>query len=235
MKRGNLLLVCILFLFVVGMANAQIGIGTDNPHSSALLDIRSIGSIGNKGLLIPRMDLGDLTSADPVYDPMESLLVYNTDLANTANNKVKAGYYYWHNNAWTPINGLGLSKYSTTREGTKIGKKWTRGEDIFEIVKTGTAAGVVTTTTTTTGVTTTTISAVLTLNGAIADLSKVIDIRVLSRAIDSNVIYNSASYNVVGDVATVTVNYGGVNATIPSGDYDVIIQYLKQTVINEIE
>ena len=232
MKRGNLLLVCILFLFVVGMANAQIGIGTDNPHASALLDIRSIGSIGNKGLLIPRMDLGNLALAGPVNNPVESLLVYNTDLANSTNNKVKAGYYYWHNNAWTPINGLGLSKYST--DGTKIGKKWTRGEDIFEIVKTGTAAGVVTTTTTT-GVTTTTISAVLTLNGAIADLSKVIDIRVLSRAIDSNVIYNSASYNVDAGVATVTVNYGGVNATIPSGDYDVIIQYLKQTVINEIE
>ena len=119
-KRGSLLLVGILFLLVVGMANAQIGIGTDTPHASALLDIGNGNE--NMGLLIPRMDLGDLSSAGPVNNPVESLLVYNTDSANTANNKANAGYYYWHNNAWTPINGP--SKY-LTREGTKIGKKWT--------------------------------------------------------------------------------------------------------------
>ena len=91
--------VFVLFLLAVGTANAQIGIGTDTPDASALLDIKN-ESNENKGLLIPRMDLGDLASASPVIRPKESLLVYNTDLANGGTN---AGYYYWHNNAWTPI------------------------------------------------------------------------------------------------------------------------------------
>ena len=214
-KRGSLLLVGILFLLVVGMANAQIGIGTDTPHASALLDIGNENENENMGLLIPRMDLGDLSSAGPVNNPVESLLVYNTDSANTANNKANAGYYYWHNNAWTPINGP--SKYLTTREGTKIGKKWTDNRDIFEIVMTGTSRSV------TNNIT----SAVLNLSSPINSLTKVIDIRVLSR--NNNVIYNSASYNVdvADNTATVTVNYGGLSATLASGEYDVIIQYLK--------
>ena len=70
----------ILLLLAIGVTNAQMGIGTDEPDASALLDIKA----SDKGLLIPRMDLGNLTSnTSPVNRPTESLLVYNTDEANT--------------------------------------------------------------------------------------------------------------------------------------------------------
>ena len=225
-KRGRLLLVFVMFLLVVGVVNAQIGIGTAEPNGSALLDIVSI----DKGLLIPRVEITDLGDATtPVDSPVESLLVYNT---NATTGK---GYYYWVPDVsstvagvWIPVNHL--TNYSASAGGKKIGKKWIDGvKDIYEIVKTGTTTTAVTTTTDDAGVdtTTTNISAVLTFDGAIADLTKVIDIRVIG----GNVIYNSASYNVDGAgataTATVTVNFGGVNTALPSGDYYVIIQYLK--------
>ena len=86
----------ILLLLAIGVTNAQMGIGTDEPDASALLDIKA----SDKGLLIPRMDLGDFSS-NPVVNPVESLLVYNTD-AN-GNNKANAGFYYWDGSAWIPI------------------------------------------------------------------------------------------------------------------------------------
>ena len=216
-KRGLLLLVFGLFLLLVGVVNAQIGIGTDTPHASALLDIEN----GTMGLLIPRMDLGSLTAASPITNPKESLLVYNTDSANTANNKANAGYYYWHNSVWTPIKGS--SKYS--KQETKTGKKWFNGKDIYEIVKEGKSNtdGAQYSAELTFG--TTGEGGNFTAGGTISDLAKVINIRVLSKS-DTNIVYNSASYN--GDGSGVTVNFGGVNTTLPSGFYYVIIQYLKQ-------
>ena len=56
----------ILLLLAIGVTNAQMGIGTDEPDASALLDIKA----SDKGLLIPRMDLGNLTSnTSPVNGP----------------------------------------------------------------------------------------------------------------------------------------------------------------------
>jgi microcystin-dependent protein len=48
---------------------AQVGINTDNPHSSSILQIFS----GNRGLLIPTMSKGDLISG-----PADGLLIYNS-------------------------------------------------------------------------------------------------------------------------------------------------------------
>lgn len=44
-------------LMTSSLALAQVGIGTNNPHPSAALDIQS----NNKGLLVPRVELHSLT------------------------------------------------------------------------------------------------------------------------------------------------------------------------------
>ena len=59
----------------VYFANAQVGIGTSAPSTSAQLDIVA----ENKGILIPRVELTDVNTFAPITGTQEeSLLVYNT-------------------------------------------------------------------------------------------------------------------------------------------------------------
>jgi len=63
------------------------------PATSAMLDVSSV----NKGVLIPRVDITDLSTAAPVSSPVSSLLVYNV---NTTTGK---GYYYWDGTKWVKL------------------------------------------------------------------------------------------------------------------------------------
>ncbi|MCH7400164.1 hypothetical protein MM236_19375, partial [Belliella sp. DSM 107340] len=93
MKR---LLLLILFVVVAGGAMAQVGIGTQDPSSSAQLEIVS----ADKGILIPRIALGNTTDQNTITSGNEeSLLVYNT----TDNDSMSPGYYYWYNDRWRRI------------------------------------------------------------------------------------------------------------------------------------
>ena len=75
--------------------NAYFGINTASPNASAALDITS----SSKGLLIPRLDIADLTTAAPVTTPATSLMAYNT------NTTTGPGFFYWSGSAWTAIGG----------------------------------------------------------------------------------------------------------------------------------
>ena len=68
-----------LLLTVTGLSTAQVGIGTDAPDASSLLDLKS----NSQGLLAPRMTT---LERDAIASPAESLLVFDTDL--------DAFYYY---------------------------------------------------------------------------------------------------------------------------------------------
>lgn len=81
-------------------ANAQVGIGTADPATSAELDI--VAKAGNKGILIPRVTL----TAQNVFAPItgvqqESLLVYNS----TESTAMPKGFYYWDGAKWNRIIG----------------------------------------------------------------------------------------------------------------------------------
>lgn len=72
-------------------ANAQVGIGTSSPATASYLDVTS----SNKGILIPRVSLTDLSNFDPITgSEVESLLVYNTNTVVGATG-VSPGFYYW--------------------------------------------------------------------------------------------------------------------------------------------
>jgi len=80
----------------VYFANAQVGIGTSTPAETSQLEIAAT----DKGVLIPRVELTEITSFSPITgSPAESLLVYNT----IGRNDVEAGYYYWANNEWNRV------------------------------------------------------------------------------------------------------------------------------------
>jgi len=73
---------------------AQVGINTTTPASGSMLDITSI----DKGVLIPRVDIANLSTIAPITGgSTESLLVYNTN-ATTGR-----GFHYWSGIVWIPL------------------------------------------------------------------------------------------------------------------------------------
>lgn len=86
----------LLLIFVSSLLTyAQVGIGTTYPDPSSVLDIKST----NTGLLIPRVRLSNTTLKDPVSNPVESLLVYNTQTTGD----LTPGFYYWTGNVWKAL------------------------------------------------------------------------------------------------------------------------------------
>ena len=88
--------------------NAQIGIGTTTPNTSAALDVTST----NKGILAPRMTAAQKTA---IITPATGLLIYQTDGA--------AGFWFYNGTIWQPFasgNGWGLSGNFGTTPATNI-------------------------------------------------------------------------------------------------------------------
>lgn len=82
----------IFFLCSVGSVFGQVGIGTNTPDESAVLEVYS----KDAGLLIPRM----IQSArDGISNPAEGLLIYQTN-----NDK---GFYYYDGSSWVPLGSVG--------------------------------------------------------------------------------------------------------------------------------
>ena len=79
-------------LLICLFADAQVGIGTTSPNSSAQLDVSST----TKGLLTPRMTAAQRTA---IASPAAGLLVYQTDGTS--------GFYYYNGSAWTALSGGG--------------------------------------------------------------------------------------------------------------------------------
>lgn len=84
------------FVLITTFAIAQVGVGTTTPATSSILDVTA----SDKGILIPRVDLGDLNIAFPILNPEKSLMVWNTDLANGG---LIEGFYYWNGTLWVKI------------------------------------------------------------------------------------------------------------------------------------
>ena len=67
--RTFILILLLLPNFVV----AQVGIGTVNPDSSSILELKS----NNSGFLLPRVALTDVTDTSTIPSPAKGLMVYN--------------------------------------------------------------------------------------------------------------------------------------------------------------
>ena len=83
---------------------SQVGIGIKDPSPSAMLDIYS--ARGNKGVLMPKVELQDKQSYAPILGDANDthnigLIVYNTTI-NVAK-ELTPGYYYWTGKAWTKM------------------------------------------------------------------------------------------------------------------------------------
>jgi hypothetical protein len=93
-KLGNIIIVTFLiFLSRVGQSQ-RIGINTQNPEISSVLDIQS----DSLGILIPRLDSLNIRS---ISDPAQSLLVFQTD--------GQQGYYYFDGNIWKNLSNSNIN------------------------------------------------------------------------------------------------------------------------------
>ncbi len=94
MKTIFLTFTIVLMCIATGIAQ-NVGINSDGstPDASAGLDIK----YATKGVLIPRVDITDLSSPSPVTSPAISLIVYNT------NTNTGTGFFYWDGNKWVKL------------------------------------------------------------------------------------------------------------------------------------
>ncbi len=96
MKIKQLIIVLpLLYLHTIINAQQNVGIGTNTPNASAILDTKS----NNKGLLVPRIALGSETDVITINNPATSLFIYNT------NNSLPdgEGHYFWNGTKWSKL------------------------------------------------------------------------------------------------------------------------------------
>ena len=95
----NLVLILVIVPIALFSQNNNVGIGTATPKASAALDIES----ADKGLLIPRVNLVNITnSTSPISSPETGLLVWNTNgsIGGTTNG---IGFYYFDGTTWQSL------------------------------------------------------------------------------------------------------------------------------------
>jgi len=97
-------LVCLIFVSI--SLNAQVGIGTNTPDASSMLEVNS----STKGFLPPRVSLTATSSASPITSPATGLVVYNTATVSD----VVPGIYYWNGTAWKKLDVDTRSSQLTT-------------------------------------------------------------------------------------------------------------------------
>ena len=116
-----------LFLFIQ-ISFAQVGINTTSPGAGSMLDITA----SDKGILIPRVNITDLTNQAPITGSITtSMLVYNS------NTSTGPGYFYWDGSEWVVIgNGKfwGLNGDAGTTPGTGAGQDYVGTSDNQDFV-----------------------------------------------------------------------------------------------------
>jgi trimeric autotransporter adhesin len=91
----SLFLILLSFFVLISLKAQNVGIGTNNPNSSSMLEINS----SNKGIIIPRINLLNETDVTTVATPGVSLLLFNTNNALPDGQ----GYYYWNGTRWIKL------------------------------------------------------------------------------------------------------------------------------------
>ncbi len=99
----------IIILFLGLNSWAQVGIGTNTPNASSILDITS----SNKGILVPRVSITNIALQAPIGGTASiGLLVWNTNTTTIGGKGV--GFYYWDGLKWVYlINTNTIATYVT--------------------------------------------------------------------------------------------------------------------------
>lgn len=94
--KNYIYLVCMSVILIGVSINAQVGINTNAPSISSVLDINA----SNKGVLFPQYDLLSLSNtSSPIANPTDGLMIYNKGGVST----FPKGYYVWVRDQWQRI------------------------------------------------------------------------------------------------------------------------------------
>ena len=130
----KIILFVIIFNGFLNLLRAQnVGINNNGavPNASAMLDIVA----SDKGLLVPRFALSDITVAAPVTSPAVSLIVYNTATSGSVPNNVVPGFYYWDGSKWVAFAGSGGKDWALLgNAGTVAGTNFLGTTDNVDLV-----------------------------------------------------------------------------------------------------
>jgi hypothetical protein len=99
MNKFPIFISFMLFFSIASVAQVAINGIASAADPSAGLDVNFV----DKGFLPPRVALTAINAATPVTAPAVGLLVYNTAVAGTSPNDVKAGYYCWDGTKWIRV------------------------------------------------------------------------------------------------------------------------------------
>lgn len=83
------------------MSEAQVGVGTTNPESSAILDINST----SQGVLVPRMTTAQRNA---IASPAQGLLVFDT---------VESSFYYYDSSTWVEVGSAAVAEKANDYTG----------------------------------------------------------------------------------------------------------------------
>jgi len=109
--------VVLFFIMCSILTSAQIGIGTNTPDNSAVLDITST----TQGMLIPRITQADRIG---IATPATGLLVYQTDIIT--------GFYYYNGTTWVTFGSSGWELTGNTGTNATVDKLGTiDGQDFI--------------------------------------------------------------------------------------------------------
>ncbi|HEV7380938.1 MAG TPA: hypothetical protein VGN64_14155, partial [Dyadobacter sp.] len=89
--KNFFLIVFAIFIYQSAYSQNNVGINTDNPDASAVLDVTST----QKGLLIPRMTL---EQRGLIATPAKGLLIFQIDGTQ--------GFYFYNGTTWTTLKGI---------------------------------------------------------------------------------------------------------------------------------
>jgi len=114
-------------LLITYLTVGQVGIGTTNPNSDAVLDITSTTS----GLLLPRLALSNTSSPSPLSTDVAGMVVYNTATAGN----VTPGFYYNNGADWIRLGSTSSTGWSLTgNAGTTAGTNFIGTTDTQDLI-----------------------------------------------------------------------------------------------------
>ena len=120
--------ISIVLFFTCLYSYSQVGINIQVPAADAALDVSGT----DKGVLVPRVDIDNLSTIAPVTGgATESLLVYNTNVTTGK------GFYFWSGVEWVPVGTgsfWGKKGNAGTNPGTAVGENYLGTKDAQDLI-----------------------------------------------------------------------------------------------------
>lgn len=121
----NYIIISVLSIFITSSLFGQIGIGSNQPRSSAIVDLNST----NKAVLFPKVALVAMDSKAPLVGNIPNgTLIFNTNVTGSGDKKLFTGYYEWYEDRWrqliTETTNYKVAKFNNAKSTSDLNVNW---------------------------------------------------------------------------------------------------------------